>query len=168
MMVAQSRLRALLHYDPHTGVFRWRIPHGRWGRIPAGTIAGTVYRPKVGKSDYLAVRLDDRTYGLHRLAWLYMTGNWPTMIDHADMDGTNNRWSNLREATKGENMQNRRPQTNSVSRRKGVRQLPSGSWQAYVCINRRSKHLGVFNTAEEASAAYLMASRKRYGQFARA
>jgi len=168
--ISADRLRSLLRYDPDTGVFTWRVVHGGRKRIPAGIVAGTRFTPACGKSDYLAITLDGRTYSLHRLAWLYMTGEWPdSFIDHADMDGMNNRWSNLRLATKGQNMQNRRPQKNSKSGRKGVGWLAANrKWRAYICVNRKFRHLGLFDSPEEASAAYLEAAKTLYGEFARA
>ena len=164
--ITQKRLRSLLHYDPETGNFTWLVAHGRFERIPAGTKAGTLSKTASG----LVVRLDGQTYLLHRLAWLYVTGRWPKEhIDHIDMDRANNRLSNLREATHAENMQNRGAQRNKTrAPYKGVQWIEhSKKWRAYISVKRKFRHLGMFDTAEEASEAYLQAARKLHGRFAR-
>jgi hypothetical protein len=60
-------------------------------------------------------------YREHRLAWLYMTGEWPTHeIDHINGDRVDNRFCNLREATASENRWNSRKRVNNTSGYKGV------------------------------------------------
>src|SRR5215472_5451462 len=128
-----ERLRSLLRYDPETGEFMWIVPHGRDKRLPAGLSVGTPFKPAADhKSGYIAISLDGRTYTAHRLAWLYMTGRWPSgPIDHADMVGTNNRWSNLRLADHAKNMHNRHPK--GVSGIKGVSWVERlGKWRATI------------------------------------
>ena len=100
-------LRAVLDYDPKTGLFHWRIDRGgRKARI--GALAGSF-----DATGYIQIMIDGKNYKAHRLAWLYVTGNWPIGdIDHLNGERANNRWSNLREATKSINQQN--PQRGSL------------------------------------------------------
>jgi HNH endonuclease/AP2 domain len=153
--LTRARLRELLHYDRDTGEFRW------WKRVGNEVRLGE-------RAGYLEIRLDNRTYQAHQLAWRYMTGRWcRPMIDHRDGDGTNNRWTNLRRATPSQNTANRRPQNNS-SGYKGVdlhRRL--GRWRAVICKKGRRIYLGSFATPEAAHAAYAAAARKLFGEFAR-
>src|SRR5665213_3102737 len=105
VVLTQARLKKLLHYDPLTGMFTWRITHGRHDRWKAGARAGNLH-----KSDRRwLIRIEGIRYKAHRLAWLYMTGRWPRdQIDHKDTDSSNNVFTNLREATNAQNQQNRR------------------------------------------------------------
>ena len=85
-----ARLRKMLHYDPETGVFT---------RLWTGNVTGCP-----DAKGYLRIAADGRSYRAHRLAVLYMTGAWPSeQIDHINQVRTDNRWSNLRPATNGEN-----------------------------------------------------------------
>lgn len=93
-MLTAERLREVLEYDPAIGVFRWLIKP--CGQISIGDIAGCRHG-----EGYVQIRVIGRIYLAHRLAWLYMTGEWPiSLIDHRNLDRSDNRWSNLREAKK--------------------------------------------------------------------
>lgn len=158
-----ERVRALFIYRPTTGLLIWRVAHGSFKHIPAGTIAGTKT-----KSGHLVVRFDGVTHLCHRIIWVWMTGELPANeIDHEDLDGSNNRWKNLRQATHAQNNQNKRPQRNNRLQVKGVRQLPGGRYQAYISIKRRFVQIGIFDTQEEASGAHQAAAKAQYGRFAR-
>lgn len=160
MTPTQERLKDLLHYDPDTGVFRWRVTNSN------RAVAGTVCRSLNGKG-YVQIGIDGRRYEAQRLAWLYMTGVWPShMVDHVDMDPVNNRWANLRAATFAENMANTRALRNNSLGVKCVRRK-SGRFQSHITIDGKQKFLGSFATIEAASAAYEAAAQKAFGNFAR-
>lgn len=113
---------------------------------------------------YRVIRIFDWPFFEHRLAVLYMNGKWPAHdVDHWDREGTNNRWVNLREATKMQNQGNRPANKNNTSGIKGVYLTPGGRWYSSIC----GKYLGVFSTKEEAAAIYRAESIKKYGEFAR-
>lgn len=110
-----ERARALLAYDPDTGLMTWRVSRGP---IKARSPAGTRW-----EDGYWTVVIDRKRYLLHRLAWFLIKGVWPaSTLDHRDTDPSNNRWKNLREATGGQNSANRNVQSNSALGIKGVRE----------------------------------------------
>jgi HNH endonuclease/AP2 domain len=158
--VSYARLRELLHYDPGTGEFRWRKSLS--GRIRAGGIAG-------GRTNdgYWRITMDGRHYQAHQLAWFYMTGKWcPLVIDHRDGNPSNNRWSNLRRATRSQSNANRRLHRSNTCGLKGVSRR-RGRWRARIYKNRRVHRLGDFSTPQAAHAAYAKAARRLHGEFAR-
>lgn len=163
VLVPLDRLRELLSYDPDTGLFVWRV--NKRGHRKTGDIAGSL-----DKSGYWIIRLDQRNYPAHRLAWLYMTGEWPAHhIDHRDLDKANNRWANLRQATVSQNLANRRKYKNNQSGFKGVIwHARDKRWRADIRKNGKGYFLGNFRTPEEAHAAYRVAAERLYGEFARA
>lgn len=155
-----ERVRRRFHYDAATGDLIYRY---RCGPVGAGEIAGTL-----GPMGYIAIQVDGTIYRAHHLVWLHVTGKLPTLdLDHIDGNKANNRFGNLREATKVENMQNlRRPKKNNKSGYLGVNSL-GGSWVATINVpnpsgSGRGKklHLGCFKSPEEAHAAYLEAKRQ--------
>lgn len=152
-------VREVFHYDPETGLFRWRVSFSN--RVRVGDIAGTI-RPDGRR----LLRFDGRLVLASRLAFLYMSGRWPKdQMDHADMDPSNDRWSNLREANNSQNNANRRFHT---SRFKGVRFFKKcNRWAAYIRGDNCQRHLGMFSSEEEAARAYDAAAMERYGEFAR-
>lgn len=162
MTLTAERLRELLHYDPETGVFTRRISTN--SRAQRGDIAGCP-----NGEGYIYIGVDARVYRAHRLAWLYMTGEWPShQIDHKDLVKSNNRWENLRQATVSENQANRAPQSKKYPSPKGARwHKRDKCWQAGITVAGRHISLGYFQTAEEAHAAYVAASREYFGEFAR-
>ena len=156
------QLRSALDYDPETGVFRWAI---NLRRIKAGTQAG--HRcPRLG---YVLLGLYGRLYRAHRLAWLHVTGYWPEGdIDHINGDGYDNRIANLRVATRTENNGNmRRPKHNTSGLKGAYWDKRAGKWLAQIKHRRQQHHLGFYDTAEEAHAAYCAAAARLHGDFAR-
>lgn len=167
--LTQSRVRELLDYDPETGIFIWRVDRVANRRVikAAGSVAGCVM--KVKKNSYRVIKINDRQYSAHRLAWLLVTGSWPERdIDHRDGDGLNNRWRNLREATSAQNSANRRLSRNNTSGAKGVSwRTDLGKWKATIEVARRRRHLGFFVDKADAAAAYEAAAMEHFGEFAR-
>ena len=161
-MVTQQRLKELIHYDPETGVFRWRIKP--CDRIAAGAIASNISKTH----GYVRIGIDCRRYQAHRLAWLYMTGSCPTeSIDHKNGNRTDNRFANLRAATATINNQNqRRARSDSKIGMLGVSPNPGGppgrKFAAFIRYEGRVRNLGNFATATEAHEAYVAAKRKHH------
>jgi hypothetical protein len=110
------------------------------------------------KNGYWAIRVDDTLYLAHRLAWLYVTGNWPEdQIDHVNGQRNDNRFCNLREATNIQNSHNRRYAGNK-SGFQGVRRENS-KWLAEIKVRYKPIRLGLFDTPEEAYVAYCEAKQ---------
>ncbi len=168
--LTHEQLRDLLAYEPETGLFRWRVDrgaawHGKILNARAGDIAGTET-----ERGYRAIRIDGRNYYAHRLAWLYMTGEWPKkQIDHVNANRDDNRWENLRAATSRENNWNSSKQKNNTTGFKGVYlDKRVNRYVAQIMHSGKRKHLGMFSSAEKAHAAYCEAARAFHGEFWRA
>jgi hypothetical protein len=156
-----ERLREVLDYDPLTGDFRWLVASN--SHVHIGKIAGSI-----NGSGYILIGVDGTKYRAHRLAFLYTMGKFPkSEVDHADGDTTNNRWANLREASRSLNAANtRRPRTNG-SGFKGVHwHSRNKKWRAQVKLNGRHICLGDFACPKEAHTAYMAAAVKHFGEFA--
>jgi hypothetical protein len=142
---------------------RYRIsrPHA-----PAGKRAGSP-----DANGYLIVNVDGQLYKLHRLIWLWMTGKIPPdEIDHRNRDVLDNRFTNLRCATRSENNHNRSKNKNNRSGFKGVSysaMIKNRPWRATISANGKFVHLGRFATKAEASRAYNSAAHRMHGEFAR-
>lgn len=149
--LTQERLKELLHYDPETGVFTWRV---RRGGIKPGSAAGSV-----SPQGYVRINIGGHLYLRHRLAWLYSRGSWPDQdIDHINGVYGDDRVGNLRQCSKSENGQNRPARQPSVSGLIGVSwKISHKKWRARITLNLKSKTLGYYNSKEEAHAAYLSA-----------
>jgi hypothetical protein len=162
-----SRLKEFLSYDPDTGIFTWLV--SRKGHVRAGMKAGAKH-----SCGYVAIRFDGVDYLAHRLAWAFTNGDpGPEMqIDHINADRMDNRISNLRIATHAENCQNSSARSRNKHGMKGVRparwsETGNKKWSARIGVNKTHIHLGTFDTAEEAQAAYMAASAKYHGEFSR-
>lgn len=151
-LLTGSYLESLLWYDPDEGTWTWINP-GKHNMRYAGKLAGN--RDKDG---YLRIRIDGQLYRASHLACLWMTGKWPDVeMDHEDRDPTNDRWTNLREATSSQNKYNRDNGHLIGVHRSGPR------WWAMV---GRNGYLGTFDTLEEAVAARDATAHKLSGGFA--
>lgn len=149
-----ARLRELVHYEPETGVFTWR--QSRHG-VFAGAVAGAI-----GKNGYVLFQLDSLTRQAHRLAWLYVHGEWPKQnIDHINGVRYDNRIANLRDVSQRVNAENVR--TVRPTSKSGVMGVFKGrnpaKWEAAIVVCGKRRYIGVFPTVEEAHAAYVAAKR---------
>lgn len=162
MPLTADRLRELFDYDRETGSFTRRVTAG--GQVP-----GPVMK-KPDNLGYICISVDGKSYKAHRLAWLYVHGNWPPSdIDHKDGCRDHNWIANLRPATVSQNKANSRLYSNNTHGFKGIRlHRPNGRWQAKIGVGGKSRSLGYYENKEDAAAAYLSAAREIYGEFARA
>lgn len=146
-------LRSILAYDPDTGVFTRLVRTANRHKI--GNVAG--HRNGNG---YIRFVVLSKRYYAHRLAWLYVTGDWPVgEIDHIDGNRSNNAISNLRDVSASVNLQNQRfARSDNIHGFMGVSRSRN-RWSAHISINGKKRHIGQFDTADEAHAAYLNAKR---------
>lgn len=162
-----DEVRSVLDYDPETGIFSWRWRNDatpQWNGRHPGTPAGTW-----GCSHgYLVITIWRGRYLAHHLAWLLVHGKWPEVeIDHRDMNRSNNRIGNLREAGQSNNGANQNKRSNNTSGYKGVVfDKARGRWKAQVKVNYKTIHLGRFDTAAEAAKSYDRAAKEHFGEFA--
>lgn len=138
-------------YDERTGLFSWKQKR-------QGVIAGKF--GNLEKTGYVRVKLLNKKYLAHRLAWFIVHKQWPeSQIDHINGNRSDNRIDNLRVVDQSGNSQNRRvKQKNNQSGYFGVH-ASGKKWRAQIRINKRLLHLGLFETPELASMAYIEAKR---------
>ena len=154
-------VREIFSYDHVTGIITWksRPAMGKaWNGRHAGKVAGFV---DIG--GYRHIKVMGERYAAHRIAWIYMTGEWPEYeIDHANGDRADNRFKNLREAKPGDNNQNIRKQKRSLtSRFMGVSyRKKDGAWVAQICRGRKVVYLGGFASEHAARDAYRAAKSR--------
>lgn len=170
--LSPRQVRVLLDYYPETGEFIWlpREGHpfvvGRFNHDFAGKRAGTIDR-----RGYLRIKIARKYYAGHRLAWVWMRGEWPPEdIDHINCNKSDNKFSNLRLATRSQNVANNGPRIDNKTGFKGVRRSANGAafpFQAQIRKNGTNRSLGFFSTAEQAHAAYKAAAETMFGEFAR-
>jgi len=154
--------RTALAYDPETGLLTWRNPKGT--KVKAGDVAG-----HINAKGYVVIHMHGRAWLGHRLAWAMMLGEWPHLaIDHINGQPGDNRWANLRLATKQQNGRNRRREHNNSSGRRGVTwHKANRRWRARVTVSGKEILVGMFPTIEAAEAALVATERKLFGEFAR-
>ncbi len=88
-------------------------------------------------------------------------------VDHVDSEATlDNRWSNLRISTSGQNKINRATRGDNKLGIKRVERLPGGNYVAYIRRNGKKTHLGTFKTPREAALAYNRAAIELWGEYA--
>jgi hypothetical protein len=152
-------IRDYIKYNPTEGSFTWI----KWNGSPRciiGKPAG--YRNNLG---YRIIKFNRQVYKGSHVAFFCMTGKWPQQfMDHINRDKTDDRWENLREATKSQNGANRAPW--GISGIKGVKVSYKNTYEANLRHNGKDIYLGSYKTVEEASAAYERAAKAYHGEFA--
>lgn len=155
-----EEVRRLLDYDPETGVFTWTdeaAPRVRGKR--AGCAKG---------SGYWHIAIKGRLYIASRLAFLYVTGDFPNgEIDHINRDRGDDSWKNIREASRSENQRNTGIRRDNTSGYKGVSwNARRSKWVAYVNKDGKRIFLGYFTCKHEAHRAYCEAAERLHGKYA--
>lgn len=157
-MITAQELRRILRYDPLSGKWFWRVKktEGKQYRRPRLGYQGRVGKEtgkSIGSSGYRQMRLQKHTYSTARLAFLYMTGRWPKTVDHINRIRTDDRWTNLREAS---------------SRQQAInRNKPNKTGQKHVFRHKGfyGIHVIGFKTAQEAGAVAAFAAKKRHPDY---
>ena len=144
--LTQDRLKDLLHYDPETGVFKNKVT--RNPRAKQGSVAG--YLNTIG---YVVIQIAGEKIHAHRLAWLYVHGNWPANeIDHINRKRNDNRIANLRDATRSENIHNASESPRNTSGYRGVTwNSRRKKWQAQIMANKKYLFLGLYHCPKQAA-----------------
>lgn len=157
-ILTQSTLKQILFYSPDSGEFT-RVKTQSWN-AKRGSIAGCI-----GGNGYLRIHVNGKLHQSHRLAWLYMHGEFPENdIDHINGDRTDNRLLNLRAATRQENVRNTLMQKNNRTGYKGVKKNGSG-YSARIMINGVQLHLGTYPTPELAHSVYQKEAKLHFKEF---
>ena len=160
--LTQARLKELLHYDPETGYFTWRVH--RSGKATTGTLAGCL-----NGNGYWQVSVDRVVYNAHRLVFLYLDGELPPrqfQVDHVDRDKTNNRRGNLRLATRSQNAVNvptRRTNTSGVTNVHW--DARHKKWQVRGRVSGRRTTFGLYDSLAAAAFVAEALRVREYGQF---
>ena len=149
--LSQSRLKEVLNYDPVTGEFIWNVSLSN--RQRAGASAGGVS----GSTGYHRITVNGSTYLSHRLAWLYVYGEWPEdQLDHINGNRADNRIANLRQATNSANQQNIAMRSHNSTGFTGVWKR-FNKYMAEIRHEGKRYKLGSYDSAEDAYESYLMA-----------
>ena len=146
-MITQEYLKFILNYNEITGIFTWENRPSN--RIQLKQIAGC--EQKIG---YITIQINKKHYKAHRLAWLYVYGEWPkNQIDHINGIRNDNRIENLRDVSVRENS------SNGVEHRNnkliGAYITKDKKWKSQIQINKKLIYLGIYNTELEAHNAYI-------------
>jgi hypothetical protein len=160
-IITQDRLKEVLHYCPKDGIFTWKV--SKKSNKVAGKRAGSF-----DNRGYRVIRVDDRNYKEHRLAHLYMTGEWPLdQIDHKEGRRGDNRWEKIRPSSNSQNQANKRKRSNNSSGIVGVHwHKASKKWQAQISKDGKKIQLGIFSDPNEAKTVRDAAARELFGEFA--
>jgi len=168
-MITQTELKKRLHYNPDTGIFTWLPrPLESFGTVGAGKAWNTRLANKptgyVNKLGYLIIGIDDKLHKSHRLAFLYMAGEFPKdQVDHINHARGDNRWKNLREVSPQENGRNKSLPRDNTSGSVGVSwRKSSKKWRSRIRVSGKLIHLGYFTDKADAVKARQDASVK-YG-----
>lgn len=163
-ILTQALLKEFIKYTPETGVFTWVKKTSPLSRIHIGNIAGTINK----QTGYIYFNLFGKNYYCHRLAFLYITGEFPLHeVDHINGIKNDNVFSNLRMATKSQNMQNVKIKNNNTSGVTGVKYDKSrDAWIARIEVGKKLIFLKQSKVFSEAVSARKEAEFKYFGIFA--
>ena len=158
-MITQEELKKIVNYNPETGIFTWNI--SKQG-IKFGKVAGGIK-----DTGYVRIKLNGKLYPAHRLAWIYMYGEYPNIIDHINGKRDDNRICNLRQCSTSQNQWNQKLSKNNTSGSKNVSWIKSrNKWRVQIKVNNIPKHIGYFDDFEFATFVAEEARDKYHKEFA--
>ena len=170
-----SLLRTLLTCDPQTGDLFWkRRSYLFFNSDRAAKSWNTRFANKKAltapdNKGYLHGNIFGRKFRAHTIVWAICTGSWPeNFIDHINLNKSDNRIENLRDATGSQNQFNHRLRSDNTSGFKGVAWCKRDKkWKASIRVYGKNKSLGYYDNPEDAYKAYCNASRIHHGDFSR-
>jgi hypothetical protein len=166
LFLPTSFLRSLFQYDKKTGFLCWRsradVPKC-WNTRYAGTeITG------LDRHGYIQVRIGKKTYRAHRVIWAIVRGEWPINdVDHRNGMRNDNRWRNLRSASRSQNNHNRSVPSRAKLSKGVCIHKKSGLFRAYTCFGKKQISFGYYKTPEAAAKAYALCAPEVHGEFYR-
>lgn len=153
--ITQESLKTQLDYDSTTGLFT-RLVFGKGCRLDQMANPGGI-----NNMGYRVISVNGRRYLAHRLAWLYMHGSLPPLLDHINRVKTDNRICNLRPANHSQNQQNTLTRSDNKSGHRGVHFYKAYQmWQVYINVEGKRKPLGYFKEYGDAVNAYIDAANQ--------
>jgi hypothetical protein len=159
LIEAADEIERLLDCNLETGEIKWRVLGAHRRKRVEGKQAGRIER-------YRKITINGRDIKACHLIWFLAYGVWPKkQIDHINTIKTDDKISNLREATNTQNQMNRKPPANSTGFPGVKRQW--NRFSASMRKNGKPFYLGSFGTPQEAAEAYRNAVREHHGEFAR-
>ena len=159
-MITVDRLKELFNYCPESGLFT-RIK--RTGTaFSAGQIAGSV-----NDKGYLCIKIDGKSYKAHKLAIMYVTGEYPKEVDHRNGVRSDNSYKNLRTATSEQNSYNRKIRSDSVTGCRNVIKQTNGRYNVKVQVKGVRISFGSYEDIELADLVARSAREKYHGDFCR-
>lgn len=163
MALTVDQVGELLRYTPETGEFIWLRSNSN--RVKVGQVAGCLCKI----SGYRLIGINGRVYKANRIAYLLMVGEWPDdVVDHANGEPSDDRWSNLRLATRSQNCCNTRKPAHNTSGFKGVVwSSQNNKWQAKATKDGKSYHFGFFDCPAKAAELRQREVARLHGDFAR-
>lgn len=145
-ILTQEKLKKYLHYDSETGTFTRKVAMAN-NRHKAGEIAGYLHN-----TGYIRIRVETNKYLAHRLAWLYVYGEFPVLqIDHINRIRHDNKIKNLRLATSSENLRNTKIYSSNKTGINGVRKRKNeNKWIAHIGHNNKRIYIGKYKDLSDA------------------
>ena len=158
--ITAEYIRSIMEYDPETGIFTWKLRLSN--RTKIGNEAGSI-----DKSGYKKISVKNIDLYCHRLSFLYVNGEWPSLqVDHINGNRSDNRFCNLRLVSKNQNMHNMKSKKTNKLKIKGVSKRGNKYFSQIVKSNK-TFCLGYFDCPAAASFAYQIAADVHFGEYAR-
>jgi len=159
-------LKQRITVDIEHGIIKW-VDATKFHCILNGRPAGTLRVNTRHDKAYWYIKIDGVALKRSHIVFLFATGQWPSLqIDHINGNSLDDRFMNLREATAMQNSWNHKKRAKKSEQPMGVRELPSGKFQARLTCDKRQICLGSYKTSDEAAVIYQQKRKEMFGDYA--